>query len=155
MAKIEKKFRVESFDDVKQRLVEIGAKSAGRSISIHHYAETDGDTINKIVEDEDGVRITVLKDHGGTFEFVKREPVESFEEGMKWMKDQGFTEFKKLKMETDLYTYKNGTIELNTINDGQILSVILFYEPLEHEAITNELELNYAEKIIVAYNELV
>ena len=153
--KVEKKFKVATLDPYIQKLEGLGIKPFKDGVSIHYYARNTGSTIRKIVEDEDEVRITELEDHGGTFEFTKRERVESLEAGLAWMKKQGHNDMQQVKMASKQYEYQDGKIELISINDGQIYSVILNYEPPLHEKIAKEIDLVDAEKIEVPFSELV
>lgn len=125
------------------------------TVSVHYYAQNTGSIVRKIVEDPDEVRITELENRGGTFEFTMREAVESLEVGLKWMKEQGHTDLKKVKMAAKQYEYKGGKIELININDGALYSVILYYESPKHEEIATDIGLKDAKIIEVPFSAAV
>lgn len=155
MAKLEKKFRVAAFDSVIEKLEEIGATPSEGKTATHYYAPMSGTTVTKLVDEPDGVRITQLEDHGGTFEFTQNTEVDSVESGLNWLAENGFTDLKKVEMESAEYQLDQGTVGLYTINQGKLLSVILYFEPEKHQEITSLLGLENAERIEVPYSQFV
>lgn len=152
--KTEKKFKVLSLEPYRKQLATMRLQPFRDAQSIHHYATNDGPTIQKIVEEEGKVRITELLDHGGTFEFTKREAIESLEDGLAWLKAQGTSDIKKIIMHSTEYEYRGGEIALININNGALLSVILHYDTPKQDEIARELGLEKAERITAPYHRV-
>lgn len=155
MTKLEKKFRLETFDQLLALLDEKHIPLSKDSHATHYYAPMRDSVVTKIVEDDEGIRITQLKDIDGTFEFIKREYVSSHDGAVDWMHSRGFSDLKRVAMHSRIFEYHGGHIELIDINNGSLLSVVLYFEPNKHERMTKEFGLENAELIEVPYSQLV
>ena len=57
----EKKYRVESFDDIQKKLLVCGATLERRVISIHYYGVHDGNDVEKFVVYPDRTEVHILE----------------------------------------------------------------------------------------------
>jgi len=148
----EKKYRVDSFEEILKLLDQKGATRGKQKSSTHYYAEVEGNDVVKLVSKLDKNEIHVLKETNGKFDLVENIPVENVETGMEWLKNKGYKRVGKVKMVHVDYEYKNGLIGLYTINDW-LKSVILDYPAGEHEKMEKEFRLESAEIIKLPYNK--
>lgn len=148
----EKKYQVESFDQVKKILDKLGIKKSEESITNHYYGQHKGNDVVKLVKYADRNEIHVLKESEGKFSLEESLPMENTEEGLKWLKDKGYKVVNLVKMANVDYEYKGGLVRLYVIDDWSH-SVILDYPEGKHEAIEKEFGLETAEVISVPYNK--
>lgn len=152
MTLVEKKFRIESFERIKEFLKNAGAKEVKRVTSTHYYGEHEGNDVEKFVVYPDRTEIHVLKESDGKFALTESKPIAGKEEGFAWLKSRGYTKANIVDMNYTEYAYKNGTVGLYVI-DNVLRSVILYYPKEKHEAMEKEFGLETAEVIAVPYNK--
>ncbi len=150
----EKKYRVESFAGIQNKLSEASAKKGREIVSTHYYGEHESNDVEKFVEYVDRYEVHALKESGGRFTMTEHKPIADKAAGIAWLKGKGYTTANIVKMAYTEYEYKNGTVGLYTINDF-LKSVILYYPPPQHEAIEKEFGLQNAEVIAVPYNKYI
>lgn len=148
----EKKFRVSSFEGIKNLLQDSNSTPTQTSTSTHYYAQLTGPGVTKLViyGDTDAA-IHILDEADGKFTLREDIPVNDKQAGMQWLKDHNFNLVSKVQMTHADYPYKSGIVGLYTIND-LLLSVILDYPPGQHEDIERELGLEGCEVIAAPYN---
>jgi len=148
----EKKYQVESFDEIKKMLDKLGIEKSREAVAKHYYAQHEGNDVTKLVEYRDKIEIHVLKEKDGKFNLVESIPMESVEAGLKWLKDKGYKVVDLVKMANEDYEHKGGQVRLYTIDDW-LKSVILDYPEGKHEAIAKEFGLDKAGVIKMPYNK--
>ena len=148
----EKKFLVNSFDGIKNKLEEMGADKADEVISIHYYAQANGNDVVKAVEYNDHCEIHILKESDGKFILTERIPIKSVAEGLQWLRDKGYKFYTVVKMQYGDYDFRDGRVGLYIINDF-LLSVILDFPTNQHAAMEKLFGLNTAEQIVIPYNK--
>jgi len=148
----EKKYQVESFDEIKKILGKLEIKKSGGAVTNHYYGQHEGNDVTKLVEYKDKNEIHVLKEKDGKFDLVESLSMESVEAGLKWLKNKGYKVVNLVKMANEDYEYKGGQVRLYTIDDW-LLSVILDYPEGEHEAIGREFGLGGTDRIKIPYNK--
>ncbi len=148
----EKKYRVESFEDVMKILHERGAKKVSESVTHHFYGVQDTDDVTKLVVYEDRSEIHILIEDNGKFTLQERIAVDSQEEGMKWLNSNGFTKTQEVKMQNIDYEYDDGVVGLYIINDS-LHSVILDFPAEQHDQMEQLFGLESAEVITQPYNK--
>jgi len=148
----EKKYQVESFEQIRKVLDKLGVKKSKEAVTNHYYGQHEGNDVTKLVEYKDKNAIHILKEKDGKFDFVESIPVESVKAGLKWLKDKSYKVVNLVKMANEDYEYKGGQVRLYTIDDW-LRSVILDYPEGEHEAIAKEFGLDKAEVIEIPYNK--
>ncbi len=148
----EKKYQVESFDQVKKVLDRLEIKKSGEAVTNHYYGQHEGNDVTKLVEYKDKQAIHILKEKEGKFDLVESIKMESVEDGLKWLKDKEYKGVDLIKMANVDYGYKGGQVRLYTIDDW-LKSVILDYPEGEHEVIAKEFGLDQTEVIKIPYNK--
>ena len=148
----EKKYRVESFEQIKSLLEKAGAKRGTEVVSTHYYILQPTNDVVKLVVTGNKCEIHILTENDGKYSLMENISMESVEAGLNWLKNRGYKEFSVIKMDETDYEYKGGIVGLYTINDF-LCSVILDFPPGKHEELENELGLEDAEVINVPYNK--
>lgn len=148
----EKKYLVDSFENIQRFLDEKSAVKGKEITATHYYGEYAGNDVEKFVEYADRYETHVLKEQNGRFTMTEHAPITDKDAGMAWLKKKGYTTANLVKMVYTEFTYKNGTIGLYVIDDF-LHSVILYYPPGEHETIEKEFGLENAEVITIPYNK--
>lgn len=148
----EKKYRVDSFDQILKKLQELDCNQVGRSISTHYYAKRADNNVTKLVEKTDRYEIHVLEEDAGRFTLKENIVVDSNQAGLKWLEKSGFTDLTVVKMDHTDYEYKGGLVGLYTIND-ELFSVILDFPSGQHETIAADFGMEAAEVIVLPYNK--
>lgn len=148
----EKKYRVNRFDKILEKLETLGCRQAGHSVSTHYYAKRADDNVTKLVEKSGQYEIHVLEEESGKFTLKQNIAVADKQAGLDWLKKSGFTDFTIVKMDQVDYEYKDGIVGLYRINDD-LFSIILDYPSGQHEAIADELGMEAAEVIDLPYNK--
>ena len=152
MKHVEKKYHVNDFDEVKTKLDELGAKLSKTTTSTHYYAQLGSNDVTKLVVYSDRSVVHILKESNGTFTLTDSIPVNSTEEGLRWMKDHGYAIVGVVKMRYSNYEFQDGIVGLYTINDS-LLSIILDFTEDQHNEMEQTFELANAEVIEVPYNK--
>lgn len=151
MQRQEKKYKVDSFDEIKKVLGELGAHPVKTSSSYHYYAVQPGLDVTKLVVHNDRSEIHILAEDAGKYTLTENIPVPNKLAGLRWLIDNDFKEVSIIHMTDTDYSYKDGIIGLYTINNI-LNSVILDFTPGQHEAIAKEFGLDKSEVIDVPYN---
>jgi hypothetical protein len=151
MKHMEKKYRIEGFDEIEARLTELGAPIVGQSSSTHYYAPLTSNDVVKLVEHDGSCELHRLKEDGGKFTMTERRTFGSRHEGLLWLQSQGYEQVAIISMQHTDYGYGDGVIGLYIINDV-LKSVILDLPPGAHEEASQTLGLDEAEVIAVPYN---
>ncbi len=149
----EKKFLVTSFDDVKKRLNQAGAKSLKTANSTHYYAQVDGNDVVKLVDQDGQCEIHLLKESDGKFTLADRIPMSDVSAGLRWLRDKGYESCTTVKITHTDYEYNVGLIGLYIIND-LLYSVILDFPGNKHLAMEKQFGLEEAEQITIPYNKI-
>ncbi len=149
----EKKFLVTSFDDVKKRLNQAGAKSLKTANSTHYYAQVDGNDVVKLVDHEGQCEIHLLEESDGKFILADRIPVSDVSAGLRWLCDKGYKSCTTVKITHTDYEYNGGLIGLYIINN-LLYSVILDFPADQHAAMEKKFALEHAEQITIPYNKI-
>jgi len=149
----EKKYLVDSFSRIQKILNETGAKRRPRVVTIHYYAQQEGNDVVKLVRYNDRNEIHILEESQGRFSLKENIPVESTDAGLQWLKDRGAGVVNLVKMANTDYEYKNGIVGLYIIDDF-LYSIILDFPEGQHETIEKEFGLHTAKVISVPYNKL-
>lgn len=148
----EQKYRVDNFDPIVQKLTSLGAQPGHESTSTHYYAVVPGNDVVKVVAHADQCEVHKLSEtDGGKFVLTDRFPVADVKAGLKWLKDQGYTQVSTVAMRHTDYEYAGGLVGLYDIN-GELKSLILDYPAGEHDAMAQALGVVGAERIEVPYN---
>jgi len=148
----EKKYRVDSFNEIEKRLLEKGAIKGNEKTTSHYYADLSGNDVAKLVSKTDRCEIHILKELDGKFTLTESIPTNDVESGLQWLRDKGYTKVSKVKMINTNYEYKEGIIGLYIINDF-LYSVILDFPEGLHESIEKEFDLESSEVISLPYNK--
>ncbi len=148
----EKKYRVDSFSEIKKILEGKGAKKDKGVVTTHYYAPQESNGVVKLVDYTDSNEIHILEESQGRFSLKDSIPVENTNAGLKWLKDKGYRTANVVRMVNTDYKYKNGIVGLYII-DGFLHSVILDFPEGQHEAIEKEFGLDNAEVISIPYNK--
>lgn len=148
----EKKYKVESFESIRAKLNELGAKQIKRTSSTHYYVPQDSNDVVKLVHYTDRDEIHLLKEENGTFSLTENVPVQDLEGGFHWLKRRVFEQVDVVKMDYIDYEYDNGTVGLYTLNDS-LLSVILDFPKEKHAEMEKAFGLGSAEVIAIPYNK--
>jgi hypothetical protein len=148
----ERKYKVNSFAGVIEKLNALGADKSTNTSSVHYYAEQAGDDVVKLVEYATGYEIHCLEAVNGNFILRDKIPVSGKEAGLKWLKDKGFKRVGVVTMDYTDYTYQGDIIGLYTLNDS-LLSVILDFPEDAQQTVAQALGLEHAETIAVPYNK--
>lgn len=148
----EKKYRVESFDDVLKILRAKDSQKIHEVSSIHYYGVHEGNDVEKFVVYPDRTEIHSLKESDGKYILTDHRTITNKEEGLQWLKDQGYKRTNIVRMEYEEYGYRDGIVGLYTI-DNFLHSIILDFLPDQHGDIEKEFGLTGTEVITVAYNK--
>jgi len=148
----EKKYRVESFEEIVKKLQEKGAIKIIEKTTMHYYAELTGYDVVKLVSKTESNEIHILNESDGKFSLIKNIPVDDVRAGLQWLRDKNFTKVGKVKMVNTNYEYKGGIVGLYIINDF-LHSVILAFPEGAHEAMEKEFGLQSVEVINLPYNK--
>ncbi len=148
----EQKYRVTSFDDVKTKLVDVGAKALPSSITYHYYAVQDSLDVSKLVVFPDKSEIHVLKEQDGNFTLTDRISVEDKESGLQWLKVHGHENTTLVTMDSTNYEYAGGIVGLYIIND-KLHSVIFEFPSDQHNKMVDLFGMKDKEKIEQPYNK--
>ncbi len=148
----EKKYLVNSFDDIQKLLHKKGAIKGKEVVATHFYGQRTGNDVEKFVEYADRIEVHVLKESDGRFTLIESIPIANKEAGFSWLKSRGYQTANIVKMAYTEYSYKEGTVGLYIIDDF-LHSIVLDYPPTEHAALEKEFTLESAEVIRVPYNK--
>jgi len=148
----EKKYLVKTFSRIRDMLESKHATKNSKTVTIHYYAQKEGNDVTKLVEFIDRYEIHILKESHGNFSLTEKIPMASNKAGFRWLKDKGYNTVNVVKMQNTDYGYKGGIIGLYIINDV-LHSVILNFPEGQHDAVANEFGLDTAEVITVPYNK--
>jgi adenylate cyclase class IV len=149
---VEKKYKVDSFDKILQKLNELGAKKLNTTESNHYYGEQDTLDATKLIVYSEKCEIHVLKEDNGSFKLINNIPVKDKKAGITWLKTRGFDKITHLKMLYTEYKYDQGIVGLYFINDI-LYSVILDYPIKEQPTMCKLFGLENAEVIEKPYNQ--
>lgn len=147
----EKKYKVESFDEIVKKLSELDVIKLPTSESHHYYAKQDSLDVIKLVISLDKCEIHILEEKDGTFTLLDRIPVEGKDAGITWLKDHGFNDITHIKMVHSNYIYAGGIVGLYVIND-KLNSVILDYPIRKQSEMARLFGLETAKLIEQPYN---
>ncbi|OGK15674.1 hypothetical protein A2862_02870 [Candidatus Roizmanbacteria bacterium RIFCSPHIGHO2_01_FULL_38_41] len=153
MDKQEKKYKVDSFDEIKRKLKVFHAPKVKEAVSVHYYGQRNDNNVEKFVEHADRIEIHILEESAGKFILKENKEIASKDEGFSWLKKQGYSTAQIVKMEHEDYSYQDGMVGLYTIDDFHY-SVILYYPPDRHAAMEKEFGLENAEVITIPYNKM-
>lgn len=148
----EKKYRVDSFDEIFQLLKKKNAKKIKRIESIHYYGNFESNDVEKFIEYEDRSEVHILKESNGNFTLTKKFKIADKNVGILWLKNRGYKSAGIVKMNYTEYEYKNGTVGLYVLND-LLNSVILYFPSNKLEEMEKKFKLSNAEVIKVPYNK--
>ena len=148
----EKKYRVDSFEDIEKRLKGAVAEPGKTTTSTHYYGEHADSGVVKLVTYDDRDEIHILDEAEGKFSLRENIPVENKEAGLRRLKDKGYNSVSVVKMTHADYDYKSGLVGLYLINDF-LHSVILNFPEGQHARVEQELGLDTAEVIKTPYNK--
>jgi hypothetical protein len=148
----EKKYRVENFAAVEDRLAILNAEKVGESSSTHYYAPQPDNDVVKIVEHSDHCEIHKLSEANGKFTLTDRISLKDLNEGLGWLRDNDYDEAAVVSMSHTDFAYRGGIVGLYVINDF-LRSVILDFPSGQHDAVAQELAIGGAEVIEVPYNK--
>lgn len=148
----EKKYRVDSFDSVRRKLYDAGAKPGKENKTEHYYTHQPNNDVVKLVVHGDKAEIHKLKERNGKFDLAETIPLKDSQAGFDWLRQQGYKTLDVVQMADTDYDYQDGVVGLYTINDF-LYSVILDYPQGHHETIAAEFGLQKAEPIDVPYNK--
>lgn len=148
----EKKYKVDSFDDIEAKLKGLGAKKVKATTSTHYYVQQESNDVIKLIHYSDRDEIHILKEASGTFSLVENIPVKELSEGFQWLRDKGYQSVDVVKMDYVDYEYNDGIVGLYVINDT-LRSIILDFPKHEHSEIEKLFGLGNAEIIAVPYNK--
>ncbi len=148
----EKKLRVTYLDPTKTALQKLGAKLVGSEKTTHIYAARDDGNVTKLVVYDERSEIHELTQTSGTFELTSCHKVNSREAGIKWLKAQGYTKFRKIIMNSTTYKVLDGTVGLYTIN-SQLKSVIIDAPSNRRNELTKQLSLENSEVISLPFDQ--
>jgi len=149
---LEKKYRVESFDEIKAKLLKVKAEIQPASTTLHYYADQQTDNITKLVVYPDKSEIHILKANNGAFSLTDKITVYSEEDGLEWLKKRGFKGTKLVKMTNLDCQYNGGIVGLYIIND-KLLSVILDFPLDQQEGMAELFGMKDKEIINQPYNK--
>lgn len=96
--------------------------------------------------------VHIFKEQNGTFSLTNTVKVKDKNDGILWLKKNGFQEIMHIKMEHDDYEYEDGIVGLYIIND-RLRSVILDYKPKKLQKMNKLFNLDKAETISQPYNQ--
>ena len=149
---MEKKYRVNGFEEVLPRLLSLGAKPLKQSESTHYYAPREDNDVVKLVSKSTGFEIHELTESAGKFELTRSLQMKDLDSGLQWLLGQGYTEVGILHMEDTEYAYDTGVVGIYVINHT-LRSVILDFPEGKHERPAQQLGLNDTELIEMPYNK--
>lgn len=152
MIHLEKKYLVESFDNIRKKLLEIGVKKIRDVTSIHYYGMHDGNDVEKFVAYPDRIEIHILKESDGKFVLTEHRAIADKDQGFLWLKDRGYTMANIVSMDYEEYAYQGGIVGLYVI-DGFLYSVILDFDSDQLTIKEKEFGLQNAEIISIPYNK--
>lgn len=148
----EKKYKVDSFEEILKKLSELDAKPSPEKTTMHYYATIPGNDVVKLVSKADRNEIHLLKETDGKFDLTENIPVESVDAGLEWLESHGYQRVGKVKMINTNYEYKTGLVGLYIIDDW-LRSVILDFPEGDHETMEKEFDLQNTEVIKLPYNK--
>ncbi|MBP7740940.1 hypothetical protein KA089_02050 [Candidatus Woesebacteria bacterium] len=148
----EKKYQVETFDEIREILDKLGISGSSEKVTNHYYGQHEGNDVVKLVSYYDKNEIHALEESNGKFSLKKSISVKNVEEGLKWLKSKGYKAVDLIKMDNVDYEYKGGQIRLYLIDDW-LHSIILDYPEGKHEIIEKELGLKAEDIISIPYNK--
>lgn len=153
MAKeVEKKYRVNSFTPILDKIYELGAIPTIEVSSQHYYAPLDTDDTLKMIDYGDKIEIHNLSTKNGLHTLDEVIAIRSIKDGLKWFEAKGFKTLEVLDMNDKEFSYKDGGFALYTINNN-IYSVIIAYPENKLSEIETILGLQAAEIITIPYNK--
>lgn len=151
MASQEKKYVVGSLGHIRTKLLAFGATRNRVVTSVHYYGVHEGNDVEKFVVYPDRSEIHILKESNGTYTLTDHRTISDKAEGLRWLKNRGYTMVNIVSMEYEEYAYRGGIVGLYMI-DEFLPSVILDFPPDQHGAIEKEFGLDKQEVISVPYN---
>ena len=99
----EKKYRIDGFDRIMEKLEKLGCRHARHSVSTHYYAKRADDGVTKMVDKSGHYEIHVLEEYSGKFTLRQNIAVADKQAGLDWLKESGFTDFTLVKMDKGGY----------------------------------------------------
>jgi len=147
----EKKYRVDDFAGIKDKLAALGAMEASEGSSTHYYTPQPSNDVVKIVAHAGRCEVHMLEEVDGKFALTQRISLKDLAGGLKWLRGNGYQQVAVVTMRHVDYKYRGGIVGLYTINDW-LRSVILDFPAGEHDSVAKELGLERAEVIEVPYN---
>ncbi|MBT3249823.1 MAG: hypothetical protein HN846_00125 [Candidatus Pacebacteria bacterium] len=148
----EKKYQVDSFDEIRVKLSALGIQPSKEKTTNHYYGQHEGNDVTKLVSYADKNEIHVLKEVNGKFDLEQSVSVGSVEAGLEWLRGKGYQAVDLVKMSSIDYEYQGGLVRLYLIDDW-LHSVILDYPAGKHEEIERDFCLEDVERITVPYNK--
>lgn len=148
----EKKYKVNSFDEIQKILNKAGARKGKETTTTHYYVSQKGNDVVKLIEYSDRSEIHMLEEHKGRFSLSEKFKVKDTAAGLHWLKDKGYKTVDLVKMRSTDYEYRNGIVGLYLVDDF-LHSVILDFPEGQHEIIEQQLDLNTAQVISAPYNK--
>jgi adenylate cyclase class IV len=152
MKHTEKKYHVDSLDHIKSVLATVGAQQVETDTSQHYYGQHSGNDVTKLVVYKDRSEIHRLEEHEGKFSLKEKIAVKDKNDGLRWLREHGYSEVGVVEMKCTNYTYKNGIIGLYVLNNS-VYSVILDFDDSEHKNTEQELGLANTTVISVPYDK--
>ncbi len=148
----EKKYFVKSFDTIRNKLIQVGAKKIREVTSVHYYGVHEGNDVEKFVVYPDRCEIHKLLESHGKFTMKEHAVIVNKNAGIAWLKNRGYKIANIVRMDYTEYAYSDGTIGLYILDDD-LYSVILYFSSDHHEKIEKEFGLQKAEVITLPYNK--
>lgn len=152
MTKLEKKYRVDTFDRIRRILDSKNLVSSNKNTTYHYYGHQAGNNVTKLVKYSDKQEIHILEESDGIFSLKEIIPVNSVEEGLEWLRSHGFSQIDDVKMQSESYEFMGGLVRLYLIDDW-LHSIILSHEGEVLQEVEQELGLTHDDVIEQPYNE--
>jgi len=152
MIQQEKKYRVDSLDLALHFFSEKNIAPSQMSTTNHFYGQQSGNNVTKLVQYSDKYEIHILEEADGVFSLVEKISVDSVDDGLNWLRSQGFEFIDEIKMWSQTFEYKGGLVRLYLIDDW-LHSIILSHPHDQLKDIEKELKLKPEEVIEKPYNK--
>ncbi|MCB9813173.1 MAG: hypothetical protein H6772_02070 [Pseudomonadales bacterium] len=151
MSKQEKKYRIKSFDSIKEFLTQKNVLPIRSSLTYHYYGQQDTNNVTKLVQYADKQEIHILEESDGLFSLKEIIPVSTKKEGFSWLRSHGFKEIGEVKMESQTFDYSEGLVRLYLIDDW-LHAIILSHVGDNLLQVEAELGLDSEEVISQPFN---
>lgn len=152
MELVEKKYRVDSFDDVVSVLQRVDAERTMEATSTHYYAHLPTDDTLKMVAQEGDVEIHRLSTRQGLHTLEEVIAVPDVEAGFRWFVERGYKTLDVLAMHKVEYNYGDGGLALYDV-DTALHSVVMGCPEEQLYKMETLFGLQSAEQIIVPFNK--